>query len=313
MARDYGRVSTRFWNSQDIRALSDRGKLLANYLLTGPHSNSIGAYLLPDAYVADDLGWSTETVSKALSELFEKGFCERFSDGRHIVVCKFLDWNPIENPNVGKGALKQLEQLPDDVVLHHVLDGLQQYAKQFPDGFETVLERLRNIEPDRTITEPKPEMDKARSADADDDAAVLEAFNSIAEELGWSKAQRVTPARKTAIRARLRECGGIEGWRAAMAKARASPFLRGETGRDKAHANWTPDLDFFLQQSTFTKLMEGKYDQRGGNSEPSGLAAAIAGARAVVAGPPNDAGVQRSSSGPIPGTHRITGPDAGRA
>lgn len=151
---------------------------------------------------------------------------------------------------------------------------------------------------------------EARSADAHDDVGVLEAFNAIAGELGWSKAHRVTPARKTAIRARLRECGGIAGWQAAMAKARASPFLRGETGRDKAHANWTPDLDFFLQQSTFTKLMEGKYDQRGNASEPTGLDAALAGARAAVARPPNDAGVQRTSQGPLPRTHRIAGPDA---
>lgn len=265
MAREYGRVHTAFWNSRAIRACSDRGKLMASYLLTGPHSNSIGAYLLPDAYIADDMGWASGAVTAALKELATAGFCQRFADGRHIVICKFLVWNPIENPNVGKAALRQLEQLPKDPAIQHVLDGLRGCEKQFPNGLETVLERFRNIET-KPCTEPKhetkPEMDSARSADADVIDA-FEAFNSVAKELGWPEAQALTNKRKAALRARLAEAGGLHGWLAAMAKARASPFLRGESGRDKEHAGWSPDLDFFLQQTSFTKLMEGKYDQRG--------------------------------------------------
>lgn len=162
MSRDYGRVYTAFWNSADIRSLSNMGKLLANYLITGPHSNAIGAYLLPNAYIADDLGWSPETVLETLSELFAIGFARRFADGRHIVICKFLTWNPIENPNVGKAALKQLDQLPDDPAIQCVIDGLKLYDKHFPNGFETVSQRVseqsRNKEPKpEPLPKPEPE------------------------------------------------------------------------------------------------------------------------------------------------------------
>lgn len=162
MSRDYGRVYTAFWNSADIRSLSNMGKLLANYLITGPHSNAIGAYLLPNAYIADDLGWAPETVSETLSELFGIGFARRFEDGRHIVICKFLTWNPIENPNVGKAALKQLDQLPDDPAIQCVIDGLKLYEKHFPNGFETVSQRVseqsRNKEPEpKPLPKPEPE------------------------------------------------------------------------------------------------------------------------------------------------------------
>jgi hypothetical protein len=268
MARDYGRLHTAFWNSPAIRECSDCGKLLAAYLLTGPHSNSIGAYLLPDAYMADDLGWDGRNVASALKELTQAGFCERFADGRHIVICKFLEWNPIENPNVGKAALRQLQQLPQDPALEHVIAGLETCSKRFPNGLETVLEQFRTTKPE---TKPKPkheiehehEMDLARSASADELPKAIEAYNSLAKEVGWPEAQRETPQRKAKISQRLKECGGLPGWLAAMAKARASPYLRGETKRSKGFEGWTPDLDFFLQQSTFTKLMEGKYDQRG--------------------------------------------------
>lgn len=283
MARDYGRVSTGFWNHPKIRKVSDRAKLLANYLMTGPHSNSVGAYLLPDAYVADDLGWSGEAVSKAFAELFEIGFAARFEDGRHVVVCDFLEWNPIENPNVAKGAMKQLDLLPDDTALFSTFNGLERYREHFKDGWETLSKRFRNMEPNRTEPEPN-RTDLARSADADEIAPAFHAYNAVAEETGWPKAQALTPKRRAALKARIFEAGGIAGWHEAMAKARGSPFLRGERGRDKTHENWTPDLDFFLQQSTFTKLMEGKYDDRASNQAPTGFSALIAGARAAAAG-----------------------------
>lgn len=289
MARDYGRVHTAFWNSPAIRGLNDRGKLLASYLLTGPHSNSIGAYLLPDAYVADDLGWSLANVRDTIAELVAVGFCRRCADGRHIVICKFLEWNPIENPNVGKAALRQLDHLPVDDAVKHVLEGLEACSKQFPNGFGTVLERFRTTKPKpkpypETNPEPEPEIDLARSAGADEADAALLAYNRVAEELDWPRAVRLTPARIAKLRERLIECGGIEGWTAAMARARASPFLRGESGRDKAHESWAPDLDFFLQQASFTKLMEGKYDERTNAQGPTGFNALIAGARAAASG-----------------------------
>lgn len=264
MARDYGRIHTAFWVSPVIRGLNDRGKLLANYLLSGPHSNSIGAYLLPDAYIADDLGWGPAAVRDTLAELQAAGFCERFKDGRHIVICKFLEWNPIENPNVGKAALRQLDHLPTDNAARHVIDGLFGCEKHFPNGFGTVLERFRNIETKpKPETKPEPEIDLARSAEADEVAAAIKSYNLLATELSWPQAVQITPGRLAKLKQRLKECGGIGGWTTAMGKARGSPYLRGETKRSKGFENWTPDFDFFIQQSSFTKLMEGKYDQRG--------------------------------------------------
>ena len=126
------------------------------------------------------------------------------------------------------------------------------------------------------------EGEEPRSAGADEIILAVEAYNLVAKDLDWPVAQNLTHARRRNLTQRLKECGGIEGFRAAMEKARASRFLRGETGRDKTHANWTPGFDFFLQQSAFTKLMEGKYDDRDRRAEPDGFAAVVAGARAAA-------------------------------
>lgn len=99
---------------------------------------------------------------------------------------------------------------------------------------------------------PPTRNDNTREAS---DQAVSE-WNDVASELGLPKVQRLTDVRRKKLAARLRDCGGIDGWRAAMAKIRGSPLCRGELG------DWRADFDFVLQESSFVKLMEGKYDGR---------------------------------------------------
>lgn len=161
MARDYGRVHTAFWTDGKVRSLSDAGKALGLYLLTCPHSNMLGAYLLPDAYAADDLGWSSERVSKGFEELFAIGFAQRFKDGRHIFICNFLKWNGIENPNVATGAYRAAMSLPaDEEIFPLLLKALEPHKDKFRNSWETLVERFgkrfRNTETEPE-TDPEPE------------------------------------------------------------------------------------------------------------------------------------------------------------
>jgi len=96
-----------------------------------------------------------------------------------------------------------------------------------------------------------------------DEAEAVQRYNAVAEQFGWSRCQDLTPARRKQLRARLKKVGGLSGWIVAMEKAAASPYLRGETKRAEGYEDWCPDLDFFVQASKFTKLLEGKYDARG--------------------------------------------------
>ena len=72
--REYGQIQSLFWTDIDIQAMSDQAKLLATYLLTGPHATALGCFRLADGYVTDDLGWSSETLSKRFAELSRNGF-----------------------------------------------------------------------------------------------------------------------------------------------------------------------------------------------------------------------------------------------
>lgn len=89
----------------------------------------------------------------------------------------------------------------------------------------------------------------------------LSVYHASAERVGWPKVVKFTPKRKAALRQRLRDAGGLEGWAAAMTRAERSSFCTG------AKTDFRADLDFFLQEQSFIRLVEGRYDDR----PPSGL------------------------------------------
>lgn len=112
--RDYGRVHTTFWSSATTSRMSDSGKLLALYLMTCTHNTIAGVFRLPDGYVADDLGWPLERVQQGFAELLANGFVNRCETTKWVWVVKHLKWNPLENPNQRKAAMKVAAQVPDE-------------------------------------------------------------------------------------------------------------------------------------------------------------------------------------------------------
>ena len=116
--------------------------------------------------------------------------------------------------------------------------------------------------------EPEPEVREGAKAPLSANAAApvhaseaseaVSSYNAAAEKAGWPKVQRMSPSRTRALKARLRECGGIEGWQHALKRAIDSDFLCGRT--PKAWAGFS--FDWMTKAANFTKLMEGNYDNR---------------------------------------------------
>ena len=103
-------------------------------------------------------------------------------------------------------------------------------------------------------------------------------YNHAAKTTGLLVAQKLTPGRRSKIKARLKECGGLNGWDAALEKLAASDFCTG------AKTDWRADLDFLIQESSFIKLMEGRYDNHTSPNKPRSAAEALcAGADMLMA------------------------------
>ena len=136
--------------------------------------------------------------------------------------------------------------------------------------------------------EPEPERKKEKTPDGvlsdppaiDEIAQAVTAYNSTASRIGWPEVQKITPARRAALRKRLSECGGATGWEFALSKAEASDFLTGQTQKP-----FLASFDWLTSPSNFTKLLEGNYDNRreprvqgyNGNNARGGQPSSLAG------------------------------------
>ncbi len=91
--------------------------------------------------------------------------------------------------------------------------------------------------------------------DRSDEALAVRLWNFMAERHGLPVVLKMTDTRKRKLRARLKDCGGLEGWKVALEKVKATPGLRGENDR-----KWRADIDFLLQEKSWNRLTEGFYD-----------------------------------------------------
>ncbi len=199
--RDYGKIYVSFWTSEDTASLSPEAKLLAAYLLSGPHTNMIGCFRLPLAYPSADLRFSAETVSRGLAELSRNGFATYDEKFEWVVIHKFLKWNRMQNPNQGKAAAKLMEQIPASSTVNPILaeafdqfgenlpeESLKQFRKRFetvpvtvskplPKGCgsvaETILKPFRNGFPEvhATVSEPFRNQEQEQEKKQDPDSA----------------------------------------------------------------------------------------------------------------------------------------------
>lgn len=185
-------------------------------------------------------------------------------DGRAWTYNSVRAWTELFPYMTAKQVRSALSTLEDDGLIvsgeynESAYDRTKWYAPKEPidlphraTHFASEGEPIPVIKPDITIR------DTNVSLVTEDAQIAFGAYNDAAKRAGWPKAQTLTKARASSLKARLKECGGLDGWHEALSKAEASPHLCGQNDR-----GWRADLDFILQQKSFTKLMEGSYDRK---------------------------------------------------
>lgn len=115
-------------------------------------------------------------------------------------------------------------------------------------------------------TTPEPVVDTRT-----DIRKAFDAYNDLAALIPTAQAAKLlSPARRSALSARMKEAGGLDGWLAALESVKGSGFLCGiKPGRD---GPFSISLDFLLQPQSFTRLLEGFYHRDRSNGSNSDLA-----------------------------------------
>lgn len=83
-------------------------------------------------------------------------------------------------------------------------------------------------------------------------------WQASAASEGWPEAGYLTTARRFRIGPILTACGGVQGFAAALDRAKTAAFLHDDAG----HIHGWFDFDWLLDEQHFARLMEGRYDHR---------------------------------------------------
>lgn len=223
---------------------------------------------------------SDKRVRTFLSMLEAEGMIGRKIVGtRNTAKTQVTIWNYDKYQSSGRrvgssGALFDQNRTHEKAIQTCVED-TEFKRKIVTEGTQGTYERTRQRrvkdavkEQDNQITKEEKEpdgslslMDGPAPKPPDDILKAVAAYNAVAETVGWPSVQRLTPPRCKVLRGRLRDAGGIEGWRYAIEKAWQSDFLCGRTPKAWMGCNF----DWLCKSANFTKLMEGNYDNRDEN------------------------------------------------
>jgi len=117
----YGKVWGRFWTEARSAEWSDDMTILGLYLLTSPHHVSEGLYVIPKAYISDDLDWQMERVDETFSLLEKDGFSRYDAKTRVVFLPNALKYQPPVGPKQVKGAFNRVSALPKTVLMQDFL------------------------------------------------------------------------------------------------------------------------------------------------------------------------------------------------
>lgn len=136
----YIKIKSRFWSDEKVRGWDNDTKFLALYLLTSPHNNILGCYVLPKLYICADLGWTPEALAKPFAKLVEDGFIKYDEDTCLILLTNYLKHNPIDNGNRAEGAIKILEELPRSPLFVDLKKIIEEQGKDYLQKLAEALE-----------------------------------------------------------------------------------------------------------------------------------------------------------------------------
>jgi hypothetical protein len=212
----YGKVKDTFWTDKKVRAFSDDAKMLALYLMTGPHRNILGCMRVPTGYILEDLRWAPDRLHAAVKVLVGSDFICRDDEG-WTLICNQLRHDPLKVPNHARAAISLANEVPTDSPVFHALkprlianlNTIGMASEWHVEGI-AIPEPLPLPEP---LPEPEPEEGKATPAKPadplpppDDCAAAFDAWNDLAAELKLPMVERRSPTRIRSLRPSRSPC-----------------------------------------------------------------------------------------------------------
>jgi hypothetical protein len=108
------------------------------------------------------MNWPPERVEQAFAELLSNGFANRCGTTKWVWVIKHLDWNPPENPNQRKAAVKIAASVPVECA----------WKREFMRvcGPSLGVEQVAEVNPSTTVPQPFPNQEQKQEQEQEHSA-----------------------------------------------------------------------------------------------------------------------------------------------
>ena len=137
--RRYRKVSTRVWGDDKFQALSGpdpNAQTLWFYLVFGQHTGVIpGLSVAGEASLAEALRWPLKDFRAKFSEITDQGMAVADWTQRVVWLPNAVYYNEPESPNVAKGWVKSLDEIPDCDLKMMAIGQIRGFLKGMPEGF----------------------------------------------------------------------------------------------------------------------------------------------------------------------------------
>jgi hypothetical protein len=115
----YAQINRKLWNTSKFRHLSKDARELFLYLISCPHGNMLGLFVLRPGYAIDDLQWlSREQFTQSFDELLQNNLFKYDPECQIILDMEQLKKHPPINPNQVTACIKIINSLPKTPLFH---------------------------------------------------------------------------------------------------------------------------------------------------------------------------------------------------
>lgn len=137
------------WNDEKFRALDDDCKLLFFFLITHPHTTSIGTLRNTIPGIASEIGWTVRKLRTCVERLSGRMNLVVDESSNLFVIVNFLKHNPPISPNVLRSWEAEVAFIPEGELKYKILNHVREFAETLTEGFREALpEVFRNACPD---------------------------------------------------------------------------------------------------------------------------------------------------------------------
>lgn len=258
----YRTVSLTFWtDAKIVDDFTPEDRYFYLYLFTNTHSNLCGCYEVSRRQMANETGYSIETIERLLDR-FEKihEVIVYSKETKEVLLLNWHKYNWTKSEKFRKPLLANINAVKN----YSFRDYLTRLFNGEDDGYRIDTKCIdtncsdTSVTVTDTVSVTDTVTDNVSDTVTDTEKVtcndIVNLYNDIC--VSMPKVNTVSESRKKVIKARLKHYT-LDDFKNLFLRASASKFLNGENDK-----NWCASFDWLLKDSNMAKVLDGNYDNR---------------------------------------------------